>query len=177
LYEPEKSSAVMACSPVLSMMVLSCRCNTKRRVQRHEYFASGLHFRTGRFGGLRDQVWRTRFAEVEITISIAKLLPDLTSLAHERGALGEILASSCVADTTGEIANASEQDLSSNVVRQRSQSKQRVSVSLLFAEWRVLARVAIESGRRQLSFVGADAPDPFRLRPERWLEPAARADG
>ena len=53
---------------------------------------------------------------------MTKLLSDLTSLAHERGALGEILASSCVADTTGESANAnaSAQDLSSNVVRQRS---------------------------------------------------------
>ena len=36
--------------------------------------------------------------------------------------------------------------------------------------------VAIESGRRRLSFAGADALDPVRLRPERWLEPAAQAD-
>jgi hypothetical protein len=56
-------------------------------------------------------------------MSIAKLSCDLTSLEYERGALGEILASSGMADTTGEIVNASARDLSSNLVRQRSQSK------------------------------------------------------
>jgi hypothetical protein len=36
--------------------------------------------------------------------------------------------------------------------------------------------VAIESGRRQLSFAGADARDHVRLRPQHLLEPAAQAD-
>ena len=55
----------------------------------------------------------------------------------------------------------------------------RVSVQSRCASVRKLnvdERVAIEPGQRQSRSADADAPDPYRLRPERWLEQAARAD-
>jgi hypothetical protein len=70
------------------------------------------------------------------------LFCDLTGHAHEHGALGEILASSGMADPTGEIVNVSAQDLNSNRVRQRSQSKQLVSVSLTSGERQAFAKRA-----------------------------------
>src|SRR5882762_7195738 len=53
-----------------------------RRDRRHEYFAAGLECPAERFGGLRDQVRRTRRAEVEVTVRTAKTLGDLSGFTR-----------------------------------------------------------------------------------------------